>query len=410
MGRTGDCSSTTAQSDRLNRESRIPTALQHVFIASQKGENVHHPPPGRLASTTFFRNFGLLFPPHTLRQSLQRFERRGKSSGERSPHMKHDKKKSRSKAEPIPTLSPQAYLDAMIRSRGYSTKHFNTLHTAYSNQPTELQQASYDAYLVDLVRKGDATSFRAVMGSGISLNPCNAHGESLVHMICRRGDAVFLRILVELGCSIQVSDDYGRTPLHDACWTVKPCFEVVDIILQQDRRLFHMADCRGALPLSYVRHENWAAWLQFLQAKKDVFWPRRDTSGEEPDPPLTLCGPNSRPIPNPVRHLTPHIAAIVASGKLSPFEAEFFFDAGCEFDDDNHDEDDDDFDDYSSSNSDDEDDSYQTTSSSADEEELELVAQLLQRYTLRRKSGQALTDRVCLSTEANRNILPEQAF
>lgn len=99
MGRTGDCSSATAQCDRPSRESRIPTALQHVFIASQKGEEVHHPPPGRLASTTFFRSFGLRFPPQILRQSLQRFELRGKSAGKGSPHIKHDKKKSRSKAE-----------------------------------------------------------------------------------------------------------------------------------------------------------------------------------------------------------------------------------------------------------------------------------------------------------------------
>ena len=142
----------------------------------------------------------------------------------------------------------------MLHSRGYSKACYKTLDTAYYNAPTPLQEASYDFYLTNLIRCGDLATFADVMQSGISLNPCNAHGESVVHMICRRGDVEFLRVLLNLGCSVQVSDDYGRTPLHDACWTAKPNFDVVEMLLRADRHLLHLMDCRGALPLSYAHH------------------------------------------------------------------------------------------------------------------------------------------------------------
>ena len=116
-----------------------------------------------------------------------------------------------------PPMSPQAFLDVLTHSRGYSTRRYRTLQTGYYAKPTEFQQASYNVYLVKLVRANHVEKLRSVMQTGISPNPCNAYGESLVHMVCRRGDHELLSALLECGTSIQVSDDYGRTPLHDAC-------------------------------------------------------------------------------------------------------------------------------------------------------------------------------------------------
>jgi len=213
----------------------------------------------------------------------------------------------------------------MIRSRGYSTSRFKTLQTAYYNKPTALQQASYDIHLIELVRQGDIATFRELVGSGISPNPCNSFGESLVHMICRRGALEFLQVLIDSGCSLQVADDYGRTPLHDACWAARPCFEVVDMILKSDRRLLHLTDCRGAVPLSYVRKDHWGAWLEFLESKKDVYWPQRNTrvDGEEGAPELANFEPNSRPLVNPANALPAELAAMVASGRMNADEAKF---------------------------------------------------------------------------------------
>jgi len=211
----------------------------------------------------------------------------------------------------------------MIRSRGYSTSRFTSLQTAYYNKPTALQQASYDLHLIQLVRSGQVEQFRAIFNSGISPNPCNAFGESLLHLICRRGEPESLQVMVDAGCTIQVADDYGRTPLHDACWAARPCFELVEMILDVDVRFFHMTDCRGALPLSYVRKEHWAAWVEFLASRKDKYWPKRDiaTEGEQEPPELAKLGPNTRPIPDPKDALTVELATMVATGRIKPDEA-----------------------------------------------------------------------------------------
>lgn len=171
----------------------------------------------------------------------------------------------------IPTLSPQVYLDAMIRAQGYSNKKVETLKTAYYNKPTPLQVASYDLHLIDVVKAFDHDNLKELMSSGISPNPCNAFGESLVHMVCRRGDAKALELFLENGASLQIADDYGRTPLHDCCWSANPAFDVADKILNADIRLLHTKDARGYVPLSYVRIEHWAAWIEYLETQKGTF-------------------------------------------------------------------------------------------------------------------------------------------
>lgn len=266
----------------------------------------------------------------------------GKDSG-------HHVRKTNQNGLVIPTLSPQAYLDAMIEARGYSTTRYSALNTAYYNKPTVLQQASYHPHLIALATSGNIKQLRKMMESGISLNPCNSHRESFVHLLCRKGLHECLRILVELGSDLRVSDHYGRTPLHAACWTARPCFKVVDLIVRADRRLFYMRDCRGSLPLGYVRAENWAAWLEYLQSRKNIFWPHRGPAGAprsekhpEGPPELVQLDANTRISPDPPMALTPEVAALVASGKIEPCEANLLRYELTEFaenDDDDYEED-----------------------------------------------------------------------
>ena len=156
-------------------------------------------------------------------------------------------------------------------------------------------------------------------------------------MVCRRGDHKLLRILLEAGCSLQVTDDYGRTPLHDACWRAEPSFEVVQLILDSDKHLLHLLDCRGAAPLSYVKKDNYTSWVTFLESKVDRFWPARDvsTEGIERPPPLTLRKPHSLPIPDPPHALPLEVAAMVANGRMEPEEALYLDDSS---DDDDEEE------------------------------------------------------------------------
>ena len=209
----------------------------------------------------------------------------------------------------------------MLKERGYSSKRFKTLQTAYYNKPTALQQASYDVFLIGLVKRGETGKLQGIMESGVSPNPCNQFGESLLHMVCRRGDAAMLQVLLDVGCSLQVADDYGRTPLHDACWAAKPAFEVVDKIMEVDPRLFFMTDCRGSTPLTYVRKTHWNEWNPYLESKKRTVWPSRGTMEPEEDPALTMFAANTRPLKDPQDALTCELAKMVVCGKMHPEEA-----------------------------------------------------------------------------------------
>jgi hypothetical protein len=207
----------------------------------------------------------------------------------------------------------------MIRSRGYSAATYSTLKGAYHNKPTPYQLASYGVYVINLIRNSNIEGLQEVLDAGLSPNACNAHGESIVHNVCRRCDVQVLNVLLEAGCEIQISDDNGRTPLHDACWAPEPNFPLVEKLLERDIRLLYMADSHGHLPLSYTRQDQWSEWLQFLQSKKDMYWPRNTSSDSAPA--MALLEPHSRPIPNPENALSIQLALMVAGGKLKPKEA-----------------------------------------------------------------------------------------
>lgn len=299
------------------RSSRIPTSLQAVFIAANRGKDINQPPPESMGAKVFLRNW---LPPS--RSSNASSNNSVSKNGAKSSKYGSTSVPKTISVVPRTDLSPEAYLDVLIRSRGYSIERYQTLKGAYHNKPTALQQASYDINLKDLIRKGDLETFEGILAAKISPNPCNSFGESIVHMVCRRGDTEFLKLLVKYGCCLQVSDDYGRTPLHDACWSSKPNFEIVDIILRSDRRMVHLTDARGFAPLSYVRKDHWSNWLEFLERKKDVYWPRRNSRfvGEEEQPELTVYAPNTRPLLNPPGCLPCKVANMVASGRVKPDE------------------------------------------------------------------------------------------
>jgi hypothetical protein len=232
----------------------------------------------------------------------------------------------------------------MLHSRNYHNTSVRTLKTAYYNSPTPLQEASYDSYLIELVRTNDTAKFRAVMNSGISPNPCNSFGESLLHLLCRRGNVELLQIMLDAGASVQVSDDYGRTPLHDAFWCAEPCTEMIELLLERDAQLLLMQDCRGAVPMSYIRKEHWNAWLQWLVVKKDTYWPKLTCKQSLNE--VALAQANTRPMPDPSNALSLELASMVASGKMSPVEARYMQEipaaesTECSDDDSDYDDDD----------------------------------------------------------------------
>jgi hypothetical protein len=115
----------------------------------------------------------------------------------------------------------QEYLASLLSSRGYSNQHYPALEGGYFCKPTEYQRASYGMKLLQAVRTSNITLVDKMLKGGVSQNPCNAYGESIIHMICRRGDHELLKVFLKHGCCVQICDDFGRTPFHDACWTSK---------------------------------------------------------------------------------------------------------------------------------------------------------------------------------------------
>jgi ankyrin repeat protein len=103
----------------------------------------------------------------------------------------------------------------------------------------------------------------------------NQFGESLLHLACRKSFADVVRFLVqEAGVPFNVKDDFGRNPAHDACWTIIPNWELMDLIVEKCPDLLFVEDVRGHTPLDYVRAEHWPAWVKYLEQKGDKLAPK----------------------------------------------------------------------------------------------------------------------------------------
>lgn len=227
----------------------------------------------------------------------------------------------------------------------YPTTRFNALKTGYYNKPTPLQVASFGSHVVKIVRKRDEEKLRKYLSAGLSPNPSNKFGESMVHLACRLNNVKMLKVMLECGTNVQVCDDNGRTTLHDACWSPKPCFELIELILKVDADLLFVSDMREALPLSYAPRATWDKWLRFLESKKDVFWPKRNENVQIENlllNPMTLAKPNTSPIVDPINALPLSVASVVATGKLDLDEVSILM--SNELDDELSYEDDDDSD------------------------------------------------------------------
>ena len=312
------------------RGPRIPEALQQVFLASNRGKEVHKPPPGGLGFKVYKRTWFWQKKKSSIEHNYKSDRSKSTSKGlfprkkKKDPSRHGDKKKKKKKSSSSDD-SPQIYLCAILEARGYSVEEFTALETGYHNTPTAFQTASYGGHIIDAVKRGYAEELKSLFSAGLSANACNEHGESLIHMAARKGESNCFKVLVEHGATLNVCDDYGRTPLHDACWAPEPNFEIVDILLKADIRMFSLKDGRGQTPLSYVRREAWKPWKKFLHSKIDTFWPQREVlrDGPEGPPPLTTKEPDSRKIPAPKDKLPLELATMVAQGRMDPAEAQF---------------------------------------------------------------------------------------
>ena len=205
--------------------------------------------------------------------------------------------------------SPQQYLMAILKERGYPSQRIPNAETGYQCKPNSLELASFGTEVVKAVNSGDVTKLNALLGCGLSPNPCNSFGDFIIHLVCRRNNFAVLQCFVDHGCNLQVCDSFGRTPLHCVAWAGEFCTQSAELILDTDTSQILVEDKRGQCPLEYVRKEQWPEWIDFLRRKMDTYWP----IGAEPMIPVPKESKRER-----VRAISLELVAAVASGAMSP--------------------------------------------------------------------------------------------
>lgn len=134
---------------------------------------------------------------------------------------------------------------------------------------------AYDSEIARATRVGDLDAVKNRYQSGRTLLSCNRFKESIIHTICRRGHVRLLRYIIdETNISIKLVDDIGRNPIHDACWTHKPNFDLIKLLITAYPDLLYIADNRGFTPLDYIGKGCWHQWCKFLYHNRDSLAPR----------------------------------------------------------------------------------------------------------------------------------------
>lgn len=158
------------------------------------------------------------------------------------------------------------------------TRRVLSFHDIPSDFYSPFTVAEMDAYGSDVlgaIRSQDLDALRQFHKSGKPLKCSNRFGESLLHLACRKGFADVVDMLInEAGVTLRVKDDFGRNPAHDACWTVEPNFQLMDLIVGSCPDLLLVKDVRGHTPLDYVRREHWPAWSEYLMKKGEQLSPK----------------------------------------------------------------------------------------------------------------------------------------
>jgi Ankyrin repeats (3 copies) len=181
-------------------------------------------------------------------------------------------------AKSIPkTDSPHHFLMECLDRQGVHAKvmRFDAVHDLFED-PKQKEIDAYGFEALDAVRQRDISKLKQFHTEGRPLKCSNRFGESILHLACRKGFLDVVDFLVnEADVPVWVKDDFGRTPLSDACWTIEPNFELMDVLLSKAPDLLLVSDARGHTPLAYVRREHWEKWTEYLRSKETELKPKK---------------------------------------------------------------------------------------------------------------------------------------
>jgi hypothetical protein len=166
---------------------------------------------------------------------------------------------------------PEDCLAAIFLAEGLDLYDFGPAANSFLKVTAE-HIAAHTLEVTAAARQDNLNRLKEFLAEGKCLQCCNRHGESLVHIVCRRGSPNVLRFLIkEAKVSITIRDDVGRNPMHDACWTDKPSFELVKVLMSEAPKLMFAKDTRGHSPLNYIPKQRWADWCNFFKSNKKLF-------------------------------------------------------------------------------------------------------------------------------------------
>ena len=150
----------------------------------------------------------------------------------------------------------------------------------YFSKISNLQKASYGNAIIGAALNRNCETLRDLILQGLSPNPSNQFGDSLINIVCKRGYFDVFTTLIECGASIKTCDQFDRSPLHFAAST--PCLDLIEKVLELDVDMLNARDRFGKTPLEYVSDEaHWEQWKKILLEKQQYFLPLRSNNQKE---------------------------------------------------------------------------------------------------------------------------------
>jgi hypothetical protein len=213
--------------------------------------------------------------------------------------------------------TPQGYLQKLLQNQGHYLPRIKSNDTEYDTVPSELQLASFGLDLVRAIHTSDVSLLSALLGCGLSPNPCNQWGDGILGMVCKRANLPIFQCLLDHGCNLRVVDGFGRTPLHHCCWASTFCKPMVEAIVERDPTQLLIEDKHGKTPLEYLGCNLVCDWKSFVESSVSKYFP---VGGRLPPLKLPKNNRSNGTLPDPSKTISVDLAKRVSSGYISPEE------------------------------------------------------------------------------------------
>jgi len=120
-----------------NKSSRIPLALQAVFIASNRGKEVNKAPPKKMGQKTYLQAFKTKFPVFGKKRKIKKSKHSNNKGNDENDDYGEDEEEPINEQHQQPAKKPQGTLTE-VSSAKQSVKQQEQQQTNFEAQPTSL--------------------------------------------------------------------------------------------------------------------------------------------------------------------------------------------------------------------------------------------------------------------------------